>query len=283
MTTATHNALEQFHALKPQCAECASPLDLDPRQLAPEYSAMSKAEAAAAFVEAYRNVQQAMPDVARMFDDAPLICRRCEFTRDGNLTQQEREARVWRLYNTTFQTGALPEAARFQKFANSDDAIEALNRDTWKWARSYDRETAWISGTKGTGKTFMGRCILHARIDHINTVMEVRAHDVNAKARQFEHERYVAQLQNAGVLLIDDIDKAAWTRDGVIVLNEVMDARYAHKRPTLITANVEPEFMWNQWRNLFADNPSVIAALFDRLTGCKRVVLTGESLRRASA
>lgn len=201
------------------------------------------------------------------------------------MTQEAQAAseRKWKhgqLVEDTYGYGKMPRAAITHNFTQSTSQAEARNQDAWKTAHEWRNECSfWIQGNKGTGKTFMGRCLLNWAIDQVISVYEVNAVDFCEWVyRQGEKERHEAE--RIDILMLDDVDKPEWRVDSLIALWRLMDIRSRDKLHTIITANVSPEVMLGRWRLVEGKERSIASPMVDRMQNFKRIELTGASLRR---
>ena len=82
------------------------------------------------------------------------------------------------------------------------------------------------------------------------------------------------------VLLIEDIDKAVWTPEGMSELYSLVDERYSNDRRTFVTTNATVEWCSQQWDEASRGNASLPGTIRDRLKPIRRVKMTGTTLRK---
>jgi len=168
--------------------------------------------------------------------------------------------------------------------AKTDPEINALNADAWK-LRAYKQpqHNLWIQGDPGTGKTFLARCLLRDYIDPpgvgsgrmIAALDEFMFHNL---AHDFDVVRKVAPYRDAGLLLLDDVDKVEWNHKSLSLLKHILGYRYDWQEPTILTGNINPE----GFRTILLEgttNPAMVTAILDRLVKNVKVELTGPSHR----
>lgn len=207
----------------------------------------------------------------------------CDMGEKQRLEIQE-HGRIVRLREKLRNLNIIPKEFAKCCHADSDEDIMMANAELWEWARSWTptMESAWIFGDKGTGKTFMARCILNALLDKGIAVGELSAVTFNqiAKRRFYEWHEEREIYGNVTVLLIEDIDKAIWTPEGMSELYSLLDERYSNARRTFVTTNATIEWCSQQWEEASRGNESFPGTIKDRLKPIRRIKLTGPTLRK---
>ena len=156
--------------------------------------------------------------------------------------------------------------------------------DLWERAKVWTpkSEAWWIYGDKGTGKTYLARCILNAAFDLGYSVAELPtiefSHMADRKFYQW-HDKLEA-YSRVKVLLIEDIDKAEWTSRGLSALFGILDTRYNDHNRTLVTTNATVEYCVGVWRKACGDNRSLPGTITDRLKPIRQVLMEGKTLRQ---
>ena len=119
------------------------------------------------------------------------------------------------------------------KYANAEKLLEL------------QRNSLLIAGGYGSGKTHLAAAVTNALIDRGIQVLFGTAIEHFDKIRNdFENtgiNRYLASMKSANVLVIDDLGKekkSDWTTQ---VLFDVVNFRYEHKMPIIITTNLVSE------------------------------------------
>ncbi len=232
-----------------------------------------------------RTLQSGRPELNASLDNIARCgsCERCCDMKEEELKEMRDRARMNRLRKKLTWLGIVPPEFAKCCHMDSDEAIMMENPELWEWARAWtpDMESAWYFGNRGTGKTFLARCILNALLDKGISVGELSAVKFNqiAKRRFYEwHEerKIYGQVQ---VLLIEDIDKAVWTPEGMSELYSLVDERYSNDRRTFVTTNATVEWCSQQWDEASRGNASLPGTIRDRLKPIRRVKLTGTTLR----
>lgn len=185
--------------------------------------------------------------------------------------------------------GLISEATHVATFTGSDAAVEAGNPEAWRQARDWpcsprpSMRNAYICGPIGTGKTHMARCMLNKAID-----CGLRAGEVTAvqfcEAVTDNNLRHISRWRSVPVLLLDDIDKAAWRERALAQLWGLLDYRYGRTYcRTIVTTNMDSRDLRAMFQRAAPDNPSIGASLLDRLAPCLKLTLEGKSLRYRQA
>lgn len=175
--------------------------------------------------------------------------------------------------------------AMFQagNWAASKREIEALNQSAWSQARAWfsrSNRNLFISGGVGTGKTTLAHCCLNEAFDAGHGVAEVSARRLVKVCDTFaEGNGLYTAWKTAKYLLIDDVDKAAWNPERLGGLWELLDARLAARRRTIVTSNLPMAGLTHLLRSATPTNTSLAEATLDRLKPCLSLELTGQSQR----
>jgi DNA replication protein DnaC len=67
------------------------------------------------------------------------------------------------------------------------------------------------------------------------------------------YDRFFDQVRNAPMLILDDLGVQAGTPWGQEKLDQLLNHRYNHELPTVITCEISPEKMDERWRSRFSD------------------------------
>ena len=156
----------------------------------------------------------------------------------------------------------------------SKPKILELSRGEWIDAKF---NTCFI-GNAGTGKTHLATalglaaCRQHKRVRFftaaslVNTLEELQ--------KQYRLDRFLAQLDKADLLIIDELGYLSFTRSGAELLFQIFADRYERKS-ILITSNLP----FGDWGQIF-QGERMTAALLDRFTHrCHIFEMTGDSYR----
>lgn len=194
---------------------------------------------------------------------------------------QERAAKIRR---DAYGKGLVPEIAVHATFEKSDRAIESRHSAYWLQAREWHArdENAWITGYSGSGKTYMARCIVNRFFDHGLTCAEISGLELASMVRRFDWLETIKPYIVPRLLLIDDIDKALWSKEQLEILWHLLDKRLGRGRRLIVTANVSPEHFRESLERNRPENKSIAGTIFRRMLpeGGKSKTLRWELVNR---
>lgn len=131
-----------------------------------------------------------------------------------------------------------------------------------------------IAGGYGSGKTHLAAAVTNALIDRgIQVLFETAIEHFDKIRNDFENtgiNRHLASMKSANVLVIDDLGKekkSDWTRQ---VLFDVVNYRYEHKMPIIITTNLVSE----DGQDFSALTNHVEGAVYSRICEMCNIVVT---------
>lgn len=164
----------------------------------------------------------------------------------------------------------------------------ALSQRRYEQADAYASARAWrpgssnvyIQGDIGSGKSYLGRCLLNASLRAGMTVAECTALEFTKAVANFYQARGVAWLYGPGVVLMDDLDKAPWSETTLGWLWQLLDKRRVLRRATVVTSNFDTDGLRRWLEGRAKANKSLPTAILDRLRPCTALTLAGTSLRR---
>lgn len=150
--------------------------------------------------------------------------------------------------------------------------------------KSYaDRETLFddkrngmmILGGIGSGKTHLAAAIANAMIDRgIPALFGTYSDHLESIRGEYDHtgeRKYLSMMKSAPILVLDDIGKEKRTEWTQQVLFDVINARYEHLLPTILTTNFDVDGLANY----------VGGAIWSRLYEmCSAVETQGSDFRR---
>jgi DNA replication protein DnaC len=129
-----------------------------------------------------------------------------------------------------------------------------------------------LLGDVGTGKTHLAVGVMR----HFQNAFFVKQNTLLRKLRETYRDRAavdpVAQCQDTGLLVLDEMGLSSGGRDELPLLHEVLDYRHCERKPTILTGNLN-------WQGLTA---IIGQRLSDRLkeSAFRVLVFKGESKRR---
>lgn len=241
------------------------------------------------FWERDRRLQSLKPVMNSSFDRMARatpckVC--CDLDKSTRMALAE-QLKTQKLRKKLIALDVIPSEFSKCNFSNSIPDMEATQQASWNEARDWrpGDQSWWVLGDKGTGKTFMVRSILNQLLDQGISVGEISAVEFNSRATRkfYEWHEQREWFGKVKVLLIEDIDKAVWTKEGISQLYLLLDERHSNERRTMITTNATIDFCNNQWLQADPSNTSLPGTIRDRMKPIKRVEFTGKSLREGGA
>lgn len=162
----------------------------------------------------------------------------------------ERQQRLLKLSNLdtlkdkSFEnfTTALSSYAR-----NQQESLQHALNTAVRFAQSPD---GWLllSGGYGSGKTHLAAAIGHVRISRGDSVLFVTTPDLLDYLRtaysptaEASYDETFERVRDVQLLILDDLgveNPSAWAQEKLF---QLLNHRYLHRRPTVITTNVDPE------------------------------------------
>jgi chromosomal replication initiation ATPase DnaA len=217
-----------------------------------------------------------------LFDTLGYTCNKCTWLKAEERDKRRRAVAAAKTELVAYQSEAMPAAATAHRFIHSDAATEARNPDAWVWARAWTPPAgnAWVYGLEGTGKTYLGHCVLNAALGQGVSAAQVTAYDFTHAARRFNGDERLKAFIKPGVLLLEDIDKGHWDEVSIQGLWNVLDKRHEAGRRLLVTANITGKEFAATVRAAWPGNTSVQGTMFARLQPIAGLTLEGESLRK---
>jgi DNA replication protein DnaC len=163
--------------------------------------------------------------------------------------------------------------ARFENFEATDNTIQEHLETTQKFASQRSGFLVLV-GSYGTGKSHLAVCVMRS----FKRAIFIKQSTLLLKLRQTYRDRGavdpVQLCQRAELLVLDEVGLSSGGRDELPLLHEILDYRYGHRKPTIITCNIPPEKL----REVLGDR------MVDRLKECCFAGLTfgGKSHRSAA-
>jgi DNA replication protein DnaC len=196
------------------------------------------------------------------------------------LTELEVAARTANVLKTRIKQAAFPVHKDFDTFdftaAPSVNKQKLLELARGEWIEQ--RYNCCLIGNSGTGKTHaatalgLAACRQGRRVRFFTAAQLVGR--LETAQKQYQLERFLAQLDRTDVLIVDELGYLSFSRTGAELLFQVFADRY-ERRSLLLTSNLP----FSEWAQVF-QGERMTAALLDRLTHrCHIFEMNGESYR----
>ncbi len=196
--------------------------------------------------------------------------------------KEARRNKIDVLTRRTYRQELIPASGKLMKFSCSNKEVEPPNEEIFDRFREElpIKKNLWIHGDPGTSKTFLARCILNAYLADYKTAGELASSRINEIGRGFHADRDVKPFAKLNILLIEDIDKPSWHRDGLSALWNLIDKRATEGTRIIVTSNQEPQVISTRMRQVSSQNTTLVTSMFERLMPMERIHTTGASARR---
>lgn len=132
-----------------------------------------------------------------------------------------------------------------------------------------------LIGSNGTGKTHLAAAIANSLLEAgIPAMYDTWAGHLQMLKDEFDEgeRKHLALMKKVDLLVIDDLGKEKVTDWNAEILYEVINSRYEHRRPVIITTNCTPA-------ELEARDPAVYSRICEM---CDLQVMTGKDVRRCT-
>lgn len=136
-------------------------------------------------------------------------------------------------------------------------------------------------GDVGTGKTHVACCIGNALMEKLTSVFATNFVKILQKAKGFssheEEEAYIARMNQARLLILDDLGAERGTEYALEVVYNIIDTRYRSGKPMIVTTNLSVQEMQEE-------NNIRLKRIYDRVFEvCFPVEFKGKSWRMKEA
>lgn len=213
--------------------------------------------------------------------------RQEEREREFFLKEKERKAEAAK-HTQAADRGSRFKARTFDAFIADTDNIDAygsakaLADNFGEYRAMSGRNGLWLVGGMGTGKTHLAVAIVNG-IDSRFSALYMTEQEMYQRAKELmttdDNFEFYTLLKTVSLLILDDVGKEKPGEWGVSLLFDIINARYEHSLPTVITSNYGGDSLTK--RLTVGDNRTTAAALVDRLFEmCEVRVLQGKSRRR---
>jgi DNA replication protein DnaC len=192
------------------------------------------------------------PDYGRV---VPCHCTRKSGT-EKRRSQLEQYSNMGALKNLTFEKlsprGRSGDIQSQERFNAAFEAACKFSRNPNGWLV--------LIGMSGSGKTHLAAAIANKRLSQNAPVFFITIADLLDHLRaaftpesEVPYDRFFDQVRNAPMLILDDLGVQAGTPWGQEKLDQLLNHRYNHELPTVITCEISPEKMDERWRSRFSD------------------------------
>lgn len=211
-------------------------------------------------------------------------CNECHCKSDDARKTAFEKQRRDRLEEDTYAGQWLPMEARGHTWDSVDNSLAG---DNIKHYRGYGRRmllsNLWVQGTRGVGKTYFAHCMAHEYLSRLRTVALAEAWQVmelaSLRVDTPRRERSISKWENCDLFILDDVDKARWTRQGLDLLWRVVNRRKAKNLAHLITSQYDRVAMNEAWLQASDNNPTIVSSIFSRLMPINAIEMTGPDIR----
>lgn len=199
-------------------------------------------------------------------------------------SEQKRIDKVERL----FKTSKLP--ARFGDRTFDNYITTSENKEAYGSALDYAEnfkqkksqgQGLLLSGTVGTGKTHLAAAITLRLIESgqsviFGTVTTLlgRIRETYAKNSEFDEREIIDQLTSVSLLVIDDLGKEKPTEWVEQTLYEIINTRYEHNMPLIITSNISLKEVRDRYEN---NGPAIESRIIEM---CRGIRMIGKDYRK---
>lgn len=233
------------------------------------------------WLETDERLRRSAPGLRAAVNSKSYLCAACYLRETSETAERQRAGALRQHIDSLYARGLLNGASRNCRFDRSNAELEAVNPDAWKVVRSLPlKKNLWLCGPPGTGKSFAARCVLNNHAALGQTAAELRAVDLAGIAQERNSLARVSAYCYAVILLLDDLDKLPPWPSHLQLLYAVLDHRNQRGLRTMVTANQTGANTNKAWQAAKQDNPTLSAAIFDRLHPIEPIVFQGESARR---
>ena len=171
----------------------------------------------------------------------------CETAAREKMARREKEReemqRIQRLRDSSLIESRL-RAARLSSFVKTRDnqnLYMMAHRYVEKFEDMYKKSQGILFwGTVGTGKSFTAACIANELLDRMVPVIMTSFVKIlqNIQGGSVDEAQYIAQLNRARLLIIDDLGTERNTDYALEKVYNVIDSRYLSGKPLILTTNL---------------------------------------------
>ena len=174
------------------------------------------------------------------------ICR-CQVEENRRRKEEEERRksmeRIGRLRNSSLIDEKLKDASlkTFQKDADNQKVFILAERYVQRFDEMYEkRQGILFWGTVGTGKSYTAACIANELLDRTIPVVMTSFVKIlqNIQGNQEEEKVIMSRLNDAKLLIIDDLGTERSTDYALEKVYNIIDSRYRSGKPLILTTNM---------------------------------------------
>lgn len=210
-------------------------------------------------------------------------CRAAELERTEELDRQMKKLeRINQLRAQSLMDSRLKDASfdTFQKTKDNERNLKLCKGYAKRFDKMVEKNQGLLFyGGPGTGKTFAAACIANYLLEKQKPVIMTSFVKLLDAMRGFDNggTELIAKLNNAQLLIIDDLGAERGTDFAVERVYDIIDSRYRARLPMILTTNLS-------LYEMKATTDIRYARIYDRVfEQCYPMEFTGKSWRKAEA
>lgn len=215
----------------------------------------------------------------------PSVCR-CRVEEKKRREEEEKHRQEMRYIESLRQSSLIESKFRdadFSTFMTTKDnqkVYELVKRYVERFSQMYEKNQGLLFwGEVGTGKSYTAACIANELLQRKTTVIMTSFVKIlqDFQGMQMEESQYIAKLNTAKLLIIDDLGTERNTDYALEKVYNVIDSRYRSGKPLILTTNMTLREM--------QETPDIrYKRIYDRIFEmCYPQRMVGKSWREAAA